>query len=232
VASNLPQTVTGGLRISSEPDMALISLLAPDATEFKETEYFTPHELTDLQTGTWEVQVTKDGYETAGQIVEVRENDTLPVTITLSELLRQGYLAVKTEPMGARVSVRKTDSADEFKLKQGTTPITDCCLSVGSWDILVELDSYKSETINVAITHGDTVQPPLLKLSSIPRTGYLDLSSTPTGATVALREHGQRTFENIGSTHLAIKEILAGNWDIRFRKSGYEDDIAPDSRSY
>jgi hypothetical protein len=52
----------------------------------------------------------------------------------------------------------------------------------------------------------------------------LDVSSSPTGATVSYRRRGDHYRQNVNPTNTVIKELPYAIWQVRFQKQGYREE--------
>ncbi|RLF80737.1 hypothetical protein DRN44_06785 [Thermococci archaeon] len=151
----------GTLEISSSPSGAKIYVNG----EYKRV---TPLTLS-LMPGTYEVRITKDGYEDYTGMVGVKTGETRSISVTLKPVY--GFLSVNSNPPGAEVYINGNYA--------GTTPLEDYKLSPGEYEVKIKKDGYEEYSKIVTITAGKTTTFSAL-LTPIPQSSSTTTSITST----------------------------------------------------
>jgi len=128
----------GTLEISSSPSGAKIYVNG----EYKGV---TPLTLS-LMPGTYEVKITKDGYEDYTGMVGVKTGETRSISVTLK--LVYGFLSVNSNPSGAEVYIDGNYA--------GTTPLENYKISPGEHVVKIKKEGYQEYTKTVNIIAGET----------------------------------------------------------------------------
>ena len=115
-----------------------------------------------------------------------------------------GYVAITTSPTGANVSINGE--------VQGKTPLTAEVLSEGE-TVDISLSGYKSWKKSFVVSAGETLVAPEITLE--PADGVIELSSTPSGATVTVNG------EYRGTTPITLDELVA----LSVKTTGNDDGI-------
>jgi len=151
----------GTLEISSSPSGAKIYVNG----EYKGV---TPLTLS-LMPGTYEVRITKDGYEDYTGMIGVKTGKTRSISVTLKPVY--GFLSVNSNPPGAEVYIKGNYA--------GTTPLENYKLSPGEYEVKIKKDGYEEYSKIVTITAGKTTTFSAL-LTPIPQSSSTTTSITST----------------------------------------------------
>ena len=102
VPVHLVEIRTGGLRIESEPEGALIEFDRPDGSVVRQN---SPFEWDDLLPGLYRVRILKDGYEDLEENVMVTADKLVFLKVPLIEKVIYGELFVNSEPSEAEIFI-------------------------------------------------------------------------------------------------------------------------------
>jgi len=114
-------------------------------------------------------------------------------------------LNVTSGPSGANVTVDGES--------KGTTPVV-ITLPPGSYEVVVELDGYRTETRTVPLTAG-TQKTENFALTEVP-SGTLNITSNPSGATILIDGNDR------GRTPQSSLRVSTGQHRVEIRQNGYE----------
>jgi hypothetical protein len=183
----------------------------------------TYHDL-PLNTGPHSVVLKLSGYQDSTSPVTIYSGQTTPLFVNLIPLSSNpsnpsglgGALQISTIPSGASAYV---DNA-----YMGPTPLTVQALTTGPHTVVLKLSGYQDSTPTVTI-YSQTTTPlfvNLIPLSSNPSNpsglgGALQISSTPSGATIYIDGMSQ------GTTPATISGLSAGSHTVKLTKNGYVD---------
>ncbi len=137
-----------------------------------------------------------------------------------AEAAREGWLALATEPAGATLRLRPQGSEDAFTTLPGSSPLVTAGLAPGAWEVQAELPGHLPETWQVAVAAGDTARQ-AVALRVDPALGRIDVSSTPSGARVLLRQRGGE-FQPAGATPWVSAPLAPGPWEVRLELEGHD----------
>jgi hypothetical protein len=167
-----------------------------------------------VSTGWHNVQVSKSGYQIYSIDIEVRSGRTSNVMATLVPYTQYGSVSVSSNPTGASLYVDT--------IYQGITNQVVGNLNVGTHTIILKKSGYQDSSQTATINNAQTtsLSITLTPLSS-PTTGDLDVSSSPSGASVYL--NGAYKGETRSSGPLYITGLSPGAYSTVLRKSGYND---------
>ncbi|MCQ2113482.1 MAG: PEGA domain-containing protein [Bacteroidaceae bacterium] len=132
-----PIPITGSVYISSRPSGATISIDG-------ETKGTTPSLLQDVLIGSHKVQLKLANHKTEDHDVVIKENETLDLDITLSDM---AHMTIDSKPSNAILYI------DNHKV--GTTPYS-ADMASGDYDILIKKRKYKNYSQRV---HLDSSTP-------------------------------------------------------------------------
>lgn len=170
---------TGGIRVTSEPPGARISLSG------KRTEEVTPATIAELSSGTEvNVKVRLKGYLPASKVVVVGDDEIRDVGFLLEIDERQiapGRIRVDTSPTGCSVFV------DQAFV--GTSPLSGHEAKEGTHDVKVECENYGSDTRMVLVRSGKTADVSFALTAKV--FGYLTIRPVPVQGSV-VRLNGKR----------------------------------------
>jgi len=211
--------IAGSLNVWSTPSGASIYI---DGT-YKGA---TPLVVSGLSEGSRQVRLTKSGYSDHTQTAIIAAGKTTNLSANLFPVPTPspsaGSLDVRSTPTGANIYIDGT--------YKGATPLVVSGLSEGSHQVRLSKSGYNDHTETAFITAGktDTISITLLPPTPLPTTpptsprggtssGSLDISSTPTGASVYI----DGTYK--GGTPLVVSGLSEGSHRVRLSKSGYND---------
>jgi hypothetical protein len=207
-ASLTPVVQTGSIYVSSSPSGASAVLdngydhLTTDGT------------FSGVSTGLHSVRVSKSGYQPYSTSIQVTPGGTSNVFATLVANQQTGSLSVSSNPVGAGLYVDT--------IYQGLTNQIVGNLAIGPHTVTLKKSGYKdySQTAMVNSAQTSYLSVTLTPLMS-PTSGDLDVSSTPSGASVFL--NGEYKGETRASGPLYITGVSPGTYTLVMKKSGYQD---------
>jgi hypothetical protein len=207
-ASLVPIVQTGNIYVDSNPAGA--SAILDNGYD----QLTTPGTFNAVSTGWHNVEVSKSGYQLYSTSIEVKPGATSNVYATLVPNAQYGSISATSVPVGASLYV---DS-----IYQGYTNQIVGNLAVGTHTVTMKKSGYKdfSQTATVYNAQTTSVSVTLSPVSS-PTTGDLDVSSTPSGASVYL--NGDYQGETRSSGPLYITSLVPGTYTVILKKSGYQD---------
>jgi DNA-binding beta-propeller fold protein YncE len=200
----VPVQQTGYISVSSTPTGAKIYWDDAD------TGYVTPIVAFTAPVGTHTVKLSMNGYSNQSQTVTVVKDQTTSVQITLVPVQQTGYVSVSSTPTGAKIY---WDDADTGYI----TPMTIPGITTGSHIVKCTLNGYsnQSQTISVSADQTTNVQ---MTLVPVQQTGYVSVSSTPTGAKIYLDNADTGYI-----TPMTIPGITTGSHIVKCTLNGYND---------
>jgi hypothetical protein len=207
-ASLVPIVQTGNIYVNSNPAGA--SAILDNGYD----QLTTPGTFNAVSTGWHNVEVSKSGYQLYSTSIEVKPGATSNVYATLVPNAQYGSISATSVPVGASLYVDT--------IYQGYTNQIVGNLAVGTHTVTMKKSGYKdfSQTATVYNAQTTSVSVTLSPVSS-PTTGDLDVSSTPTGASVYL--NGDYQGETRSSGPLYITSLVPGTYTVILKKSGYQD---------
>jgi hypothetical protein len=208
VATLNPVVQTGTISVNSNPAGASAVL---DTGYDQRT---TPGTFTAVSTGWHNVQVSKSGYQPYSTSIEVKPGGTSTVYAALVPNQQIGSLSVSSNPVGASLYVDT--------IYEGLTNQIVGNLAAGPHAMTLKKSGYKdySQTATVNNVQTTYLTITLVPLSS-PTTGDLDVSSSPSGASVYL--NGEYKGETRASGPLYVTGLSPGTYTTILKKSGYQD---------
>jgi hypothetical protein len=209
VAATLtPVAQTGSIYVTSNPSGA--SAVLDNGYD----QLTTPGTFNGVSTGWHEVQVSKSGYQRYSTSIEVRPGQTSNIYASLVQNQQTGSLSISSTPVGASLYVDT--------VYQGLTNQIVGNLAVGPHTVLLKKSGYKDFTQTAQVNSGQTayLSMALTPLVS-PTTGDLDVSSSPSGASVYL--NGGYKGETSTSGPLYITGLSPGTYTTVLKKVGYQD---------
>jgi hypothetical protein len=158
--------------------------------------------------------VSKSGYLVYSTDIEVKPAATSNVMATLIPTAQYGSISVSSNPTGASLYVDT--------IYQGVTNQIVSNLAVGSHTVTLKKSGYQDYSQTATVNNGQTtyLSVSLTPLAS-PTTGDLDVSSSPSGASVYL--NGAYKGETRSSGPLYITGLAPGSYSTVLKKSGYQD---------
>jgi hypothetical protein len=207
-ASLVPIVQTGNIYVNSNPAGA--SAILDNGYD----QLTTPGTFNAVSTGWHNVQVSKSGYQLYSTSIEVKPGATSNVYATLVPNAQYGSISATSVPVGASLYVDT--------IYEGYTNQIVGNLAVGTHTVTMKKSGYKdfSQTATVYNAQTTSVSVTLSPVSS-PTTGDLDVSSTPSGASVYL--NGDYQGETRSSGPLYITSLVPGTYTTVLKKSGYQD---------
>ncbi len=207
-ASLTPVVPTGSISVTSNPSGASAVLdngydsLTTDGT------------FSGVSTGWHNVRVTKSGYQPYSTSIEVKPGGTSTVYASLAANLQTGSLSISSTPTGASIYVDT--------IYQGFTSHVVGNLATGPHTVTLKKSGYKDFTQTATVNSGQTtyISMALTPLMS-PTSGDLDISSSPSGASVYL--NGGYQGETRTSGPLYLTGLSPGSYTLLLKKTGYLD---------
>ncbi len=168
----------------------------------------------EVEAGTRTIMARLANYEDTTVNVTVKAGETRTVNINLPPIVRTGTLRIYTNPVGAQVYVDG--------VYKGTAPSNGLSVTVdaGTRTITARLPDYEDATTTVTINPNET-RSVTLTLRPIPRTGVLNIFSTPVGASIFIdgRYVGVTTERGLAVT------VEAGVREVKATYPDYEDEV-------
>ena len=136
---------TGSLSVSSDPTGATVTL---DGTQAKKT----PYTYTNLQPGTYLVEIKKDGYTSYTKTTSVTSGIESEISASLNPVKNTGSLTVNSDPSGASIYLNG--------IYRGISPVQLESVDAGIYTIKAEKSSYNTgtEIINLIGGQENSVQ--------------------------------------------------------------------------
>ncbi|MFO7945286.1 MAG: PEGA domain-containing protein [Armatimonadota bacterium] len=186
----------GTLKVSSIPEGA-------DVFVDGEKKAVTPASLEHFPAGMHNVRIVLDGHKAYDTRVKVEPEETTRIGIELQR--NAWHVPMTSEPDNAIVSVNEQEV--------GRTPLKQLRLPVGTVELTVQHDGYRSERRKV------TVRP-----EAAPETLHFDLEPLP--ATVIVRTTPNEAMvyldgEKIGRTPVTVKGVTPGEHHVQLMRKGY-----------
>ena len=207
-ATLVPVVQTGYITVTSNPSGAS-AVLDSGYDQLTTTGTFSA-----VTTGWHTVQVSKSGYQLYSTSVEVKPGATSTVSATLTPNQQVGSLSISSIPVGASLYVDT--------IYEGLTNMVVGNLNVGTHTVLLKKTGYKDFTQTATINNAQTTSLSItLSPLSSPTTGDLDVSSSPSGASVYL--NGAYQGETRSSGPLYITGLSPATYTTVLKKSGYQD---------
>jgi serine/threonine-protein kinase len=209
---------TGHLMVNANVPDATISL---DGRT--EPSWVAPFGFSDLTPGPHSVLVSKEGYESARQVVEVKAGETLSVRAELKPIEAApdvGGLTVAANIQGAQISL------DGHSDPTWVTPYVFTELAAGEHALVISKDGYQAYEQMVTVAAGETasVKAELAAARgaaparpAAPRTGQLVVTSNVPGAKISL---DGRTDAN-WVTPFTFRDVSAGTHFVTVVQAGY-----------
>ena len=160
----------------------------------------TPYLSAPFASGEHRLQVIKEMYQQSAQIVTVRDGEVTELNL----ILKPNFANVNiTAPAEAVIYIN-----DERK----GTGNWQGRLNVGIYSLKATLDNHRPAIQNIEIIAGDK---PTVDLQPIPITGSLDVTTEPSGATIAIDG------KIVGTSPNTISKLLIGDYMVVLNKVGY-----------
>jgi hypothetical protein len=207
-ATLYPVSETGNIYVNSNPAGASAIL------DNGYAQLTTPGTFNGVSIGWHNVQVSKSGYLVYSTDIEVKPAGTSNVMATLVPSAQYGSISVSSNPTGASLYVDT--------IYEGVTNQVVSNLAVGSHTVTLKKSGYQDYSQTATVNNAQTtyLSVTLSPLVS-PATGDLDVSSSPSGASVYL--NGAYKGETRSSGPLYITGLAPGSYSTILKKSGYQD---------
>ncbi len=207
-ASLNPVNPTGTIYVSSSPSGAYASL------DNGLDSLTTPGTFYSVQTGYHTVKVSLAGYQPYYATVQVSQGSQANVYANLNQNPSNGGISVSSTPQGAGVRIDG--------IYEGESPVVVGKLAPGAHTLTLYLAGYQNYQSTVTVNSGSItyVNAQLVK-NSQPTTGDIQVSSTPSGASVYLNGDIKGTTPQ--NDALDIVALAPGTYTIRLAKAGYND---------
>ncbi len=193
-----PTPITGTVSVMSSPLGAKITI---DGKDFGST----PNIIDNLIIGKHSVVVSKNGYKPSSSTVTINEGEITEVNVQLDEKPREGTLRVSSTPTAANIEINGK--------QYGKTPGTYTGLPVGWYTVTLSKTGYYSKTKDFYV-EGDSTTNANIRLE--PSEGVLEVTSSPTGATVEVRGKYYQT-------PATISGLPMGKYKVKVSKPGYRN---------
>jgi len=203
-----PVVQTGAIAVSSNPSGA--SAVLDNGYD----QLTTPGTFTSVSSGWHQVQVSKSGYQPYSVSIQVKPGQTSTVNAVLPPNQQVGSISVTSSPTGASLYVDT--------VYQGLTNQIVGNLATGPHTVTLKKSGYQDLSEPVTVYSGQTaVMSVTLTPLISPSTGNIDVSSTPSGASVFVNNlyYG----ETRASGPLYITGLSPGIYTVLLKKSGFRD---------
>jgi hypothetical protein len=207
-ATLVPVVQTGYITVTSNPSGAS-AVLDNGYDQLTTTGTFS-----NVASGWHNVQVSKSGYQIYSTSIEVKPGATSTVYATLTPNKQVGSISVSSTPVGASLYVDT--------IYQGYTNQIVGNLAAGTHTVLLKKSGYKDFSQSMTVNADQTVyMSAALTPVSNPTTGDLEVSSSPSGASIYL--NGAYQGETRSSGPFYITALSPGTYTVVLKKSGYLD---------
>ena len=203
IAKPKPAPVYGELSIESTPSDAQVFL----NDKAKGT---TPLTVDNLEPGTYQLKLTKEGYQNWQQEITIIANQATRVTTNLKKLTpAYGSIKVVSEPTIAKVYLN-----DNY---QGETPLTLDKLNPGNYNIKLTKEGYQDYTQQIKVITFTTNVLSFTLTVVPPKYGQLSIDSTPSVCQVYLNDQPK------GATPLTLDNLTPATYQLKMTQEGYQD---------
>jgi hypothetical protein len=203
-----PVVQTGNIYVNSNPSGA--SAILDNGYD----QLTTPGTFNAVSTGWHNVQVSKSGYRIYSIDIEVKPGATSNVMATLVPNTQYGSISVSSTPTGASLYVDT--------IYEGVTNQIVSSLATGTHTVTLKKSGYQDYSQTATVNNAQTTYLSItLSPLASPTNGDLDVSSTPSGASVYL--NGAYKGETRSSGPLYITGLSPGAYSTVLKKSGYND---------
>ena len=183
-----------------------------------EDQLFTPGTFSSVTPGVHDVLITMPGYQPSTTVVKVSTGTTQNVNVNLVRVISPGSISLSTTPPGVGFYI------DD--IYQGKTNQIVGNLASGPHKVGIYEAGYEIWENTVTVTSGEiTPVTVTLVAEKNPDTGDLQVSSTPSGASVYL--NGDFRGVTPMDDSLDIVNLVPGSYTITVKKSGYQDYATP-----
>jgi hypothetical protein len=199
---------TGSIYVDSSPPAATAVL------DGGADHLYTPGTFTALAPGIHNIILAKPGCQTTTKDVTVSIGETSNVIVTLDRVLNPGGVSVSSSPRGVGLFVDG--------IAQGSTDQIVGNLAPGPHLVTLSEAGYEPWSQMVSVTGGQvTTVTATLTAEVNPDTGDLQVTSTPTGASVYVNGN-YRGFTPFDDS-LDINDLAPGTYTLVVKKSGFQD---------
>lgn len=209
------QTMYGSLYVKSQPSGAEI---------YFNGDYrgLAPVTINDVWPGSYTIRAEKNGYQTYTTTAYVSAGIQSVVDCPLSALNTAGSLYVLSTPSASNVYLDG--------VYKGSTPITINNIASGTHIVQIDHAGYYDWKSSVEVPYGGTkTVDATLNPMPVSATGWIYVSSSPGGASVAL--DGASMGETPSSGSLKLNNIAVGSHTIIMTRPGYQQYSTPVSVS-
>lgn len=208
VANLVPVEQYGNIYVTSSPSGA--SAVLDNGYD----QLYTPGTFNTVSAGWHNIQVSQPGYTTYSNSVLVSSGQTTNVFAPLSRSQQTGSISVSSTPVSASLYV---DS-----IYQGLTNQIVSNLVAGAHTVTLKKSGYQTYQTTSIVNGGQiTYLSVTLTPVSSPKTGDLEVTSSPSGASVYLNSDYQG--ETTSSGPLYVTDLNPGTYTTVLKKSGYQD---------
>ena len=205
-ASLTAEVTYGTLSVTTTPSNANIYL---DGA-YKGT---SPRTIGGLSQGAHTLEITMPGYQEWANTIQIHSNQVTYVTATLTSdpSVTTGSISVTSNPSYASVYV---DSVYYGTTNPGHALLANN-IAAGSHTVKVTLSGYDDSVSTVTVNSGQTTTVSANLAGGATGNGAMDISSSPTGATVYLNN------VNKGITPVTLSDLTPGGYTVTLELSGY-----------
>jgi len=175
---------------------------------------FSPGTFTAVAPGMHNIILAKPGYQTTSTDVTVSVGETKNVIVTLDRVLNPGGISVSSNPRGVGLYVDG--------IYQGKTDQIVGNLAPGPHLVILSEAGYEPWSQMVSVAGGQVVSVTATLVAEVnPDHGDLQVSSTPTGASVFVNGN-YKGFTPVDDS-LDINDLAPGAYTLEVKKSGFQD---------
>ena len=157
-----------------------------------------------ISVGSHTLVLKKSGYSDYSSSVTVTPGNSTSVSVTLSAT--PGSISVRSTPPGATILLDG--------LTKGVTPADLTGISTGKHTLVLKKSGYSDFQTTVSVSSGRKTS---VSATLTTATGSINISSTPSGATIVLDETTR------GTTPANLTGLSVGSHTLVLKKSGYSD---------
>lgn len=185
----------GKISVTSSPESGMMIYLNDE-----NTGKTTPATLEGVSSGNQTLKLTSQWYQPQAKTVTVNDNQTTTASFTM-------------EPAFASMTITTNPSADIFidntKRANGTFSAR---MLTGIYTLKAELDKHYPEERQLVVVAGKAQN---ISLNLKPKTGRIDITSTPFDANIKLNG------KDYGTTPTTVRDLLVGSYTLTLEKPGY-----------
>ena len=185
----------GKISVTSSPESGMMIYLNDE-----NTGKTTPATLEGVSSGNQTLKLTSQWYQPQAKTVTVTDNQTTTASFTM-------------EPAFANITVKTTPPADILinGTKKANSTYSDRMLT-GIYTLKAELDKHYPEERQLVVEAGKAQN---ISLDLKPKTGRIDITSTPFDANIKLNG------KDYGTTPTTVRDLLVGSYTLTLEKPGY-----------